>query len=77
MAGGTLMLGAIPTLAFEFRNEEIPDVKWDAQSLIIDSIRVTPAMSEIHYIRLLENEWRSSVRKMKDGGVTLIATYVF
>ncbi|MDE6290592.1 MAG: beta-galactosidase [Muribaculaceae bacterium] len=38
---------------------------------------VTPVMGEIHYSRLPENEWRSSVRKMKDGGVTLIATYVF
>ncbi|MDE6017804.1 MAG: beta-galactosidase [Muribaculaceae bacterium] len=56
---------------------KIPNVSWDAQSLIIDGERVTPVMGEIHYSRLPENEWRSSVRKMKDGGVTLIATYVF
>lgn len=55
----------------------IPEIKWDAHSLIIDGKRVTPVMGEIHYSRLPENEWRSAVRKMKDGGVTIIATYVF
>lgn len=55
----------------------IPEVKWDSKSLIIDGERVTPVMGEIHYSRLPENEWRDAVRKMKDGGVTVIATYVF
>lgn len=77
LAGGTLLIGGIPAHAFEFNKNSIPDVKWDAQSLIIDGDRVTPVMGEIHYSRLPENEWRSSVRKMKDGGVTIIATYVF
>lgn len=69
----SLIFGSLvfPTLA------EVQDVKWDATSLIIDGKRVTPVMGEIHYSRLPENEWRSSVRKMKDGGVTVIATYVF
>ena len=75
--GGALLIGSLPTYGFEFSKEIIPEVKWDAQSLIIDGNRVTPVMGEIHYSRLPENEWRSSVKKMKDGGVTLIATYVF
>lgn len=54
-----------------------PEVRWDSQSLIIDGERVMPVMGEIHYSRLPENEWAESVRKMKDGGVTVIATYVF
>lgn len=53
------------------------NVSWDAHSLIIDGRRVTPVMGEIHYSRLPENEWALSIRKMKDGGVTIIATYVF
>ncbi len=53
------------------------DIKWDSQSLIFDGERVVPVMGEIHYSRLPEKEWRSSIRKMKDGGVTVIATYVF
>lgn len=55
----------------------VPSVKWDFQSLIINGKRVVPVMGEIHYSRLPENEWRQEVRKMKDGGVTIIATYVF
>lgn len=52
-------------------------VTWDAHSLMIDGRRVCPVMGEIHYSRVPREEWRQEVRKMKDGGVTLIATYVF
>ncbi|MBR4240471.1 MAG: beta-galactosidase [Prevotella sp.] len=52
-------------------------VTWDAYSLMIDGRRVCPVMGEIHYSRVPREEWRQEVRKMKDGGVTLIATYVF
>lgn len=58
-------------------DKESPAVSWDSQSLIIDGERVVPVMGEIHYSRVPENEWRSSIRKMKEGGVTIIATYVF
>lgn len=77
LASTATLLFSIPAIAYDFSKERIPEVKWDAQSLIIDGERVTPVMGEIHYSRLPENEWRSSVKKMKDGGVTLIATYVF
>lgn len=53
------------------------NVSWDKHSLIIDGKRVTPVMGEIHYSRIPADEWQSSVRKMKEGGVTIIATYVF
>ena len=52
-------------------------VTWDSQSLMVGGHRVCPVMGEIHYSRIPANEWRSEVRKMRDGGVTLIATYVF
>ena len=52
-------------------------VGWDRQSLIIDGRRVCPVMGEIHYSRVPADEWASSVRKMKEGGVTIVATYVF
>lgn len=58
-------------------DKHIPQVEWDSASLIVDGDRVMPVMGEIHYSRLPESEWRSAVRKMKDGGVTLLATYVF
>ena len=72
-----LYLSSSLSISFSEDKCHIPEVKWDAKSLIIDGDRVTPVMGEIHYSRLPENEWRSSVKKMKDGGVTLIATYVF
>ena len=52
-------------------------VTWDQYSLIVDGRRVCPVMGEIHYSRLPQNEWQTEVRKMKEGGVTIIATYVF
>ena len=53
------------------------DVKWDRLSLIIDGHRVVPVMGEVHYSRIPANEWQQEVRKRKEGGVTMIATYVF
>ena len=52
-------------------------VTWDAQSLMIDGQRVCPVMGEVHYSRIPANEWEQEVRKMKEGGVTIVATYVF
>ena len=52
-------------------------VTWDRQSLIIDGRRVCPVMGEVHYSRIPADEWAAEVRKMKEGGVTVIATYVF
>ncbi len=52
-------------------------VAWDSQSLIIDGHRVCPVMGEIHYSRMPADEWAKEIRKMKEGGVTIIATYVF
>ena len=52
-------------------------VTWDRQSLIIDGHRVCPVMGEIHYSRVPVDEWQQEVRKMREGGVTIIATYIF
>ena len=72
VAGGVALLMAMPASARE--NEE---VKWDRQSLIIDGKRVVPVMGEVHYSRIPADEWQQEVKKMKEGGVTIIATYVF
>ena len=55
----------------------VPEVKWDRQSLIIDGHRVCPVMGEVHYSRIPADEWAAEVKKMKEGGVTIVATYVF
>lgn len=56
---------------------QIPTVEWDSCSLIINGKRVVPVMGEIHYSRIPVNEWETEIRKMKDGGITMIANYVF
>lgn len=73
----SLGISSALSISIADRGISVPKIKWDAQSLIIDGDRVTPVMGEIHYSRLPENEWHSAVKKMKDGGVTVIATYVF
>ena len=52
-------------------------VTWDKYSLYINDKPVCPVMGEVHYSRIPENEWEAEVKKMKEGGVTIIATYVF
>ena len=60
-----------------FAQNTNPEVQWDRQSLIIDGKRVCPVMGEVHYSRIPADEWTAEVRKIKEGGVTMIATYVF
>ena len=72
-----VLSGSINAKPFDFNENHIPEVEWDSKSLIVDGERITPVMGEIHYSRLPEDEWRNAVRNMKDGGVTIIATYVF
>ena len=52
-------------------------VEWDQHSLIIDGKRVVPAMGEVHYSRIPADEWLQEVQKMKEGGITILACYVF
>ena len=65
-AGLALMAGA-----------QVPTVEWDKHSLIIYGRRVCPVMGEVHYSRIPAQEWKTEVKKMKEGGVTMIACYVF
>ncbi|MCR4603922.1 MAG: beta-galactosidase [Prevotella sp.] len=53
------------------------EVGWDSYGLTIDGRRVCPVMGEIHYSRIPANEWAYAIRKMKEGGVNIAATYVF
>ncbi len=75
------IMAAFPLMALLALNvkAQIPNqsIKWDRHSLIFDGKRVVPVMGEVHYSRIPQNEWREEVRKMKEGGVTVIAAYVF
>ena len=52
-------------------------IRWDEHSLVFDGKRVVPVMGEVHYSRIPQEEWKQEVRKMKEGGVSVIAAYVF
>ena len=71
-------LAMLSLLPFEAM-AQIPNqsVSWDKHSLVFDGKRVVPVMGEVHYSRIPQNEWRQEVKKMKEGGVTVIAAYVF
>ncbi len=56
---------------------DVPAVTWDGRSLMMDGKRVVPAMGEVHYSRIPADEWADEVHKMKEGGITMIACYVF
>ena len=43
----------------------------------VDGRPVVPAMGEVHYSRIPADEWAAEVHKMKEGGITMIACYVF
>jgi len=64
---------SIQVLASDFGKS----VTWDRHSLMFDGHRVMPVMGEIHYSRIPADEWTREVQKMKEGGVTILATYVF
>ena len=52
-------------------------IAWDADGLRFDGRPAVPVMGEIHYSRLPAAEWPQAVRRMKEGGVTIVATYIF
>ena len=65
---------------FRFGTNVNPDgVKFevDARGFIIGGKHVLPVMGEIHYARVREQEWRREIQKMRAGGITIVATYVF
>ena len=53
------------------------EVTWDRHSLMFDGRRACLVMGEAHYSRIPESEWQQEVRKMRQGGVNIMATYVF
>ena len=71
-----IFLTALMTMSLMVK-AQVAEVKWDAHSLIIDGKRLVPAMGEVHYSRIPANEWATEIKKMKEGGITMLACYVF
>ena len=72
-----LLMICIPSVWAQTDIQLGADVRWDAHSLIIGGKRVVPAMGEVHYSRIPAAEWQEEVQKMKEGGISIIACYVF
>ncbi|WP_221033208.1 beta-galactosidase [Actomonas aquatica] len=71
---------AAPAPAFHLGTPTAPDgqaITVDAQSLLLNGARWTPVMGEFHFSRYPANEWAEELRKMKAGGIDIVATYVF
>lgn len=49
----------------------------DNKGFLIGGTAVMPVMGEIHYARVPERDWKRELLKMRAGGVTVVATYVF
>lgn len=49
----------------------------DRKSLILNGKRMMPVMGEIHFSRVEPESWREELLKMRAGGITVTATYVF
>ena len=49
----------------------------DSRGILLNGEPILPVMGEIHYARVPQKDWRREMRKMKAGGVTIVASYIF
>jgi beta-galactosidase len=54
-----------------------PGVALTNRALLRDGVPVIPISGELHYSRVPRTRWRTRLRQMRAGGVTVVATYVF
>ncbi len=59
------------------RNPAGDTLTFDNRSLQLNGQPWTPVMGEFHYTRYPAAEWREELLKMKAGGISILATYVF
>jgi beta-galactosidase len=53
------------------------DLEINNRYLTLDGKPMLPVMGEFHYSRYPSDEWEDEILKMKAGGVTVVATYIF
>lgn len=49
----------------------------DSKGLLLNGKPLLPIMGEFHYSRVPRKDWKRELLKMKTGGVTIVASYVF
>jgi hypothetical protein len=66
--------------AFAFGSQVSPGgtcLSADSVSLLRDGIRWMPVMGELHYTRVPAARWRDALLKLRAGGISCVASYVF
>lgn len=58
-------------------SEVSSDMELTSQYMTIGQKPVVPVMGEFHFSRYPSEMWEDEIRKMKAGGITIIATYLF
>ena len=48
-----------------------------SKCLRLNGKAIIPLMGEMHYSRIPRGEWAASLKTMKDGGISIVSTYVF
>ncbi len=67
----------VSKLPFEGKNPDGTVLYATNRYLAVDGNPIFPIMGEFHYARYRESDWERELCKMKAGGVTIVATYVF
>ncbi len=52
-------------------------IAFNSYYMSVNDKPVIPIMGEFHYSRYPHRQWEEQIRKMKAGGITVVATYVF
>lgn len=58
-------------------NMEKEVYSYNSEYLTCNARPILPIMGEFHFSRYPEEEWKTALKKMQQGGVDIVATYVF
>ena len=50
---------------------------YNSECLTCNDRPILPIMGEFHFSRYPEGEWKTALKKMQQGGVDIVAAYVF
>lgn len=59
------------------RNPKGETIEISSEGMLWNGESVVPVMGELHFSRVPEYEWRGRLQDMKNGGITIVSTYIF
>ena len=69
--------GAAPFKMGSFRSPSGATLQVDSRTLLLNGRPWLPVMGEFHYSRYPAAEWAQELRKLKAGGLDIVASYIF